>query len=66
MWYDGIVNLKHEKTFVVMPSFTYWELDGKPVSNKTAFDAMDNGIKFNGPRLKLKPTEIALHPELYY
>lgn len=48
-----------------MPSFTYWELDGKPVSSKTALDAMDNGIEFNGPRLKLKPTDIALHPELY-
>lgn len=56
---------KREKTFVVFPSLTYWELDGKPVSSRTALRAMANGIQFNGDRLKLKPTEIALHPEQF-
>jgi len=46
------------KIFVVFPSFTYWEIDGKPVSSREA----DYGLN---PKAILKLTDIALHPEKY-
>jgi hypothetical protein len=48
---------EHEKTFVVLPSFVYYELDGKPVSFKTALE--------NWSRVIFNPTDIVLHPERY-
>ena len=48
---------KHEKIFVVLPSFGYWEIDGKPVSSREAFT--------NYSKAKWMPSDLVLHPERY-
>jgi len=56
------------RRFVVYPSFTYWEVDGKPSSFKEAKAAWEWNKTHSWVHhkiVKCRPTEIALHPELY-